>query len=115
MDANTKKELYDKSKNLSLKELLDVLTNEDRPEAKKALKEFIYANYSESPEFELKKALIEIRESKYPEFVKQRLSNAKICVRDIKDRLDIEHINSFAEIEIILSEAIKINKALIDD
>lgn len=115
MTEDYQNELIEKLKELEISELLDILLNEDNLKTKKVIKNFIGENFVKSPQLELDKSIQDIEKMNYPDFIKERLKITKICVRDIKDRLDIEHINSMAEIEILISETIKISKVLIED
>ena len=98
MDNGYKEALLEKLRELSISELLSVLLNEDKPENKKLFKNFIEENFQENPQLEYEKAVKEISQFKYPSFTKERLLISKQCVRDIKEHLEIEHVNSLAKI-----------------
>lgn len=114
MTLEYKQELIEKLKELSLSELLDLLLNEDSPETKKLIKNFIGENFQENPSLELEKSLKEINDGHYPQGVKERLIIAKTCAMEIKEHLEIEHTNSLAEISLLVSGIIDKNTVLSD-
>ncbi|NVN97244.1 hypothetical protein HXX01_03380 [Candidatus Nomurabacteria bacterium] len=114
MTKEDQNELNEKFSNLSMSELLEVLSEKATPKKlKEQIKMFMCENFEHTTQFQFLRAVKEIEESKFNEAQKIYLINVKICTRDIKQSLELESIDSLALIGAIVEDKITIAKQLI--
>ncbi|MFA6355130.1 MAG: hypothetical protein WCW65_01765 [Candidatus Paceibacterota bacterium] len=113
MTKEDQNELNEKFSNLSMSELLEVLSERATPKKlKEQIKMFMCENFEHTTQFQFLQAMKKLEESNYREEIKAQVINVKICARDIIQALDLEHVAYLPEMKKIVLQKIEAAKIM---